>query len=211
VVNGVLDMSKIDTGNFPIFAEPFSMGALIENCRAMMLLKAESGRIRLEQAIDPSLPDVVADKRACRQILLNLLSNALKFTPAGGKVTAGVRAEDGGIAVFVSDTGVGIAREDLPRLGEAFFQASSAYDRAFEGTGLGLSVVKGLALLHGGCMEIDSVVGRGTTVTVRLPFDCENAASRDAVAAAPNVERLRPRNVQPEPVPAPEIQGKMRA
>ncbi|MDQ0469711.1 PAS domain-containing sensor histidine kinase [Labrys wisconsinensis] len=211
VVNGVLDMSKIETGNFQILAEPFSIESLVDNCRAMMLLKAEAGRIRLDLAVEPGLPDIVADKRACRQICLNLMSNAIKFTPPGGKVTVGARAEAAGIALFVTDTGVGIAREDLPRLGEAFFQASSAYDRAFEGTGLGLSVVKGLAVLHGGWMEVDSVVGRGTTVTVRLPLDCENAASRDAIAMASNVERLWPRAQQPGPMSVPETQGKKRA
>jgi cell cycle sensor histidine kinase DivJ len=211
VVNGVLDMSKIETGNFPIVAEPFSMAGMVESCRAMVLLKAEAGGIRLELALDATLPDIIADKRACRQICLNLMSNAIKFTPPGGKVTVGVRAEAGGIALSVSDTGVGIAREDLPRLGEAFFQASSAYDRVFEGTGLGLSVVKGLAALHGGRMEVDSIVGQGTTVTVRLPFDCENTASRQAIAAAPNVERLWPRHIQPELVSTPEQQGKKRA
>jgi cell cycle sensor histidine kinase DivJ len=172
VVNGILDMSKIESGTFSILTETFSLKELVQSCRAMMLLKAESGGIKLAATVESDLPDVVADKRACRQIYLNLMSNALKFTATGGCVIVGARREKDGVALFVADTGVGIAGEDLPRLGEAFFQASSAYDRAYEGTGLGLSVVKGLAELHGGRLEVRSILGKGTTVTVYLPLEC---------------------------------------
>jgi cell cycle sensor histidine kinase DivJ len=184
VVNGILDMSKIESGTFSLLAESFSLKELVQSCRAMMLLKAESGGIKLAATVESDLPDIVADKRACRQIYLNLMSNALKFTATGGCVIVGARREKDGVALFVADTGVGIAGEDLPRLGEAFFQASSAYDRAYEGTGLGLSVVKGLAELHGGRLEVRSTIGKGTTVTVLLPLDCE------AVQRGASVERL---------------------
>jgi cell cycle sensor histidine kinase DivJ len=192
VVNGILDMSKIETGNFHIVAEPFIVRGLVEGCRSLMLLKAESSSIGLDASIDPSLPEVVGDKRACRQILLNLLSNALKFTPAGGRVVVGARSVPHGFTLFVSDTGTGIEKEALPRLGEPFFQAKSSYDRPFEGTGLGLSVVKGLAQLHGGRMEVDSSVGRGTTVTVHLPLDCESEPCRRALAENANQDRVEP-------------------
>jgi two-component system, cell cycle sensor histidine kinase DivJ len=188
VVNGILDMSKIESGAFTLVTEPFSVRELVTSCRSMMLLKAEKSSVRLVVTVDSDLPEIVADKRACRQIYLNLMSNALKFTPEGGCVIVGARREPGGVALFVTDTGVGIGQDDLPRLGEAFFQASSAYDRTYEGTGLGLSVVKGLAHLHGGTMEVKSVLGKGTTVTVSLPLDCE-AAQRPA-DARPSVERL---------------------
>jgi cell cycle sensor histidine kinase DivJ len=171
VVNSVLDMSKIESGTFQIVTEAFSLDQLVSSCCAMLQLKAETAGIALVAAVDRGLPEVVADKRACRQIYLNLLSNALKFTPSGGRVTVGASLEGTVLELFVSDTGVGIAGDDLPRLGEAFFQASSAYDRTFEGTGLGLSVVKGLAALQGGEMTVESIVGAGTKVLVRLPLD----------------------------------------
>jgi cell cycle sensor histidine kinase DivJ len=208
VVNGILDMSKIETGNFHIVPDPFAVKGLVETCRNMMLLKAQTSGVELEAEVEPSLPEIVGDKRACRQILLNLMSNALKFTPAGGRVVVGARRDPRGLALYVSDTGVGISKEDLPRLGEPFFQAKSAYDRPFEGTGLGLSVVKGLAKLHGGRMDVESAEGRGTTFTVWLPLDCESETCRRALIESANVERLD------LPYPAPDLmieQGKRRA
>jgi cell cycle sensor histidine kinase DivJ len=193
VVNGILDMSKLESGNFQIVPEPFPVRDLVESCRNMMLLKAQASGIELTTAVAGDVGDIVADKRACRQIYLNLLSNALKFTPAGGRVTVGAESCAGDIVLFVSDTGVGIASSDLPRLGEAFFQASSSYDRTFEGTGLGLSVVKGLAQLHGGRMDVESRVGGGTRVAVRLPLDCEEAM-RPKEQPASRITRLPARS-----------------
>ena len=210
VVNGVLDMSKIEAGNFELVAEPFAVKALAENCRSMMLLKAEGAGIVLDIAVADDMPEIIADKRACKQILLNLMSNALKFTPAGGRVTVGARLEKGGATLFVVDTGLGIARSDLPRLGEPFFQATSAYDRPYEGTGLGLSVVKGLAQLHGGRMEVESTPGKGTLVSVRLPLDCESEASRLALVPAAKVTPLSPKLIPPDLTITEEL-GKKRA
>jgi cell cycle sensor histidine kinase DivJ len=210
VVNGILDMSKIETGNFHIMAEPFAVRGLVDSCRNMMLLKAEAGSILVESAVDDALPDLVADKRACRQIFLNLLSNAIKFTPAGGRIVIGARAERHGVALFVEDSGIGIESDDLPRLGEAFFQARSSYDRPYEGTGLGLSVVKGLAQLHGGRMTVESTVGKGTSVVVLMPYDCENEASRRSLAEGSKVERLALRQPIADML-VPQAQGKRRA
>jgi cell cycle sensor histidine kinase DivJ len=122
--------------------------------------------------IAAGMPDVVADRSAVTQILLNLVSNAIKFTPRGGRVNVGAHCEGAMLAIEVEDTGVGIGEDDLPRLGEAFFQARASYDRRHDGTGLGLSIVKGLVRLHGGDMNIRSRLGKGTRVTVRLPIDC---------------------------------------
>ena len=210
MVNGVLDMSKIETGNFQLVVEPFALKDLVENCRSMMVLKAESSGIAIETSMSGESTEIVADKRACKQIYLNLVSNALKFTRAGGRVTVGARIERHGVALFVADTGVGIARDDLPRLGEAFFQAATSYDRPFEGTGLGLSVVKGLAQLHGGRMDVESVPGKGTVVTVRLPLDCENKDSRESFERSAKVMPIAPRFGQPEVIVTEEL-GKKRA
>jgi cell cycle sensor histidine kinase DivJ len=208
-------MSKIESGSFELVAESFSIRDLTESCRSILLLKAQELGISLETAISHDMPPIIADKRACRQIYLNLMSNALKFTKRGGHVVIGARQEKYGVALFVSDDGVGVAREDVPRLGEAFFQSTAGkpskdYERTYEGTGLGLSVVKGLAQLHGGRMEVDSLVGHGTTVTVLLPMDCENEASRRAFASGAIIETLPVRPVVQDYYAGEEL-GKKRA
>ena len=116
---------------------------------------------------------MVADRRALNQIMINLISNAIKFTPRGGRVTVSAECDGSKFTMSVEDTGVGIGEADLPRLGEAFFQARASYDRRHDGSGLGLSIVKGLVRLHGGDIDIHSRLGEGTRVTVRLPIDCE--------------------------------------
>ncbi len=174
VVNGILDMSKIETGNFAITAEPFAPAPVVAGCCSLLALRASEAGVTLEQ-VATDLPEMVGDKRALNQILLNLLSNAIRFTDRGGKVTIGARAEAASVTFVVEDNGVGISEEDLARVGEPYFQAGAAYDRRYGGTGLGLSIVKGLVQLHGGEISIRSRVGEGTRVTVRLPLDCERA------------------------------------
>ena len=171
VVNGILDMSKMETGNFEIAPEPFAAAAAIASCCDLLALKAQEAGVALTTRIAAGLPELVADRRAFNQILINLVSNAIKFTPRGGRVAVSARCEAAQLAVTIEDTGVGIGEDDLPRLGEAFFQARGAYDRRHDGTGLGLSIVKGLVRLHGGDMEIASRLGEGTRVIVRLPLE----------------------------------------
>ncbi|PSC04556.1 PAS domain-containing sensor histidine kinase [Alsobacter soli] len=172
VVNTLLDMSKIDAGTLTLQPEPFDVARLADAAVEMLRLKAEQSQIDLSAAIQPGLPELVADRRACKQILINLLSNAIKFTPRGGRVRLDVRREGDILVMAVEDTGIGIAAEDLPRLGEPFFQARGSYDRPYEGTGLGLSVVRGLVGLHAGAVQVESVLGKGTRFSVRLGFDC---------------------------------------
>lgn len=138
--------------------------------------------------------EVVADKRALNQIMLNLLSNAVKFSNRGGKVTVSAKAAGGSIAVTVEDTGVGIGDDDLPRVGDPFFQARSSYNRRHDGTGL----VKGLVALHGGRVDIDSRLGEGTRETFRLPIDCRNPLP---VADKTVVELPAPRAAEERPEP----------
>jgi cell cycle sensor histidine kinase DivJ len=185
VVNSILDMSKIESGSMQIFPEPFSLPALIDQCCDMVQLKADQGAVSLMRDYRRDIDELVADKRACKQILLNLLSNAVKFTPAGGKVRMRIAPEGNLLAVSVVDTGIGIAAEDLTRLGDPFFQASATHDRSYEGTGLGLSVVRGLVGLHGGTITVESAPKLGTAVTVRLPLDCRAPAiGADPVVSA---------------------------
>ena len=173
VVNGILDMSKMESGNFEITPEPFAPAPAIRSCCDILALKAQEAGVDLKTRIAFDLPEIVADRRAVNQILINLISNAVKFTPRGGRVSVSALCDGPKLVVAVEDTGVGIGEADLPHLGEAFFQVRAAYDRRHDGAGLGLSIVKGLVGLHGGDMDIRSRLGDGTRVTVRLPINCE--------------------------------------
>ena len=185
VVNGILDMSKMETGNFEITPEPFEPASVVVSCCDLLALKARECGVEIRTRVPASLPELTADRRALNQILINLISNAIKFTPRGGKVTVGAQRERQYFVVSVEDTGVGIGEDDLARVGEAFFQARASYDRRHDGSGLGLSIVKGLVRLHGGDMDIRSRLGQGTTVTVRLPLEGEgNRAPADPIKLA---------------------------
>jgi len=185
VVNGILDVSQIESGNFIVKTVPFAVGELIESCREMMALQAEQSGVTLAVELAPGLPEVVADKRALRQVLLNLLSNAIKFTDRGGKVTVSGCVERSEFVLAVTDSGIGIAQADLEYLGSPFFQARLGHDRPSKGTGLGLSVVKGLIELHRGHIKIESGIGKGTRVSVRLPLE---SSARNALR--PAIENL---------------------
>ncbi len=175
LVNTILDMSKIETGNFELEPEHFNLAGLIDFCCDVVKLKAEEKKISLSRACPPQLEDIVADKRACKQILLNILSNAVKFTPEGGAVTVVARADGAFVEIAVSDTGIGVTQKDLSRLGDPFFQAKATYDRPYEGAGLGLSIVRGLVGLHGGTIAFESAPNEGACVIVRLPMNCAHA------------------------------------
>jgi len=170
VVNGILDMSKMETGNFEITPEPFAPAPAITSCCDILALKARDAGVEIKTRI-ADLPELMADRRAFNQILINLVSNAIKFTPRGGRISVSAFVEGKKLALVVEDTGVGIGEDDLPRIGEAFFQARASYDRRHDGTGLGLSIVKGLVRLHDGDIDIASRLGKGTRITVRLPID----------------------------------------
>ena len=170
VVNSMLDASKIEAGHFEVARERFVPGPAIENCVDLLALQAREAGIELRLRLAQNLPEIAADKRAFSQILINVISNAVKFTPRAGCVTIGASCDGSNLVVTVEDTGVGIEQHDLARLGEAFFQTSTCHDRRHDGAGLGLSIVKGLVKLHDGEVNIRSRVGEGTRVAVRLPI-----------------------------------------
>jgi cell cycle sensor histidine kinase DivJ len=170
VVNDILDMSKIEAGKFKIVKEPFDVASLINSCGEVMRHAAEKKQLALITEVSSAVPELLADKRACKQMLLNVISNAIKFTDAGGWVRISARVEEDRVELVVADNGIGIAEQDLPKLGNPFVQADNSYDRSYDGAGLGLSVVKGLARLHGGRLEIASKLGHGTTATIVLPL-----------------------------------------
>jgi cell cycle sensor histidine kinase DivJ len=170
VVNGILDMSKMETGNFEISPEPFAPRPALLNCCNLLALKARENGVDLATRAPEDLPLVTGDPRAFKQIVLNLVSNAIKFTERGGTVTVSAGVEGSRLMLRVTDTGVGIAADDLKRIGDPFFQAGKTYQRRHEGTGLGLSIVKSLVALHAGEMTVQSKIDEGTTVTVALPL-----------------------------------------
>ncbi|MGD9658478.1 MAG: sensor histidine kinase [Methylocystis sp.] len=182
IVNSIMDMSKIESGAMEIEPESFALQTLADQCCDMMQLQAEQSGVRLARDYDDALGEIVADRRACKQILINLLANAVKFTPRGGAVKLRLQADADQAIICVDDDGVGVAPCDLARLGDPFFQASASADRRQEGTGLGLSKVRGLVGLHDGSITVESGLHAGTTVSVRLPLDCRQ---RRAAAGGP--------------------------
>jgi cell cycle sensor histidine kinase DivJ len=170
VVNGILDMSKMESGNFEIASEPFAPRASLMHCCNLLALKARENGVDLITDAPQDLPDMTGDPRAFKQIVLNLVANAVKFTERGGQVTVTAAATASQLTLRISDTGVGIAPDDLKRIGSPFFQAGKTYQRRHEGTGLGLSIVKSLVALHLGELTVQSKLGEGTAVTVKLPL-----------------------------------------
>jgi signal transduction histidine kinase len=171
LINDILDMSKIEAGKFELHRERIDVRLIITECTMLMRERAKQGGIMLLEEIPSEALQVDADRRAIKQILLNLLSNAVKFTPEGGRVIT--RAVQSGrvVALSVQDTGVGIPADQLYRLGNPFVQLRNNAGSTHEGTGLGLALVRSLAEMHGGQLRIDSIEGRGTTVTVEIPLD----------------------------------------
>lgn len=168
VINDVLDVSKIEADRYELALERFDARDAVSEAIAMVRLTAEEKGVDLNSFLPADPLAVMADRRALKQITLNLLANAVKFTPAHGSVTATVEAVGPYLEIVVADTGVGIAAEDLRRLGRPFEQAGDAGQKK-QGAGLGLALVRSLAELHGGRLSVDSTLGEGSAFTVRLP------------------------------------------
>nr|WP_210279672.1 ATP-binding protein [Rhizobium metallidurans] len=171
VVNTMLDMSKIEAGRYELVPEPFDIATVVRSCEAMLGLQAKTKGVSLTSRIQRGLDEVVADQRAIQQILINLVGNAVKFTEAGGAISLDASVRDGILTLCVSDTGIGIPADKLQLLGQPFVQIQNDYTRRFEGTGLGLSLVKGLVALHGGDFAIASTPGSGTIITISIAAD----------------------------------------
>ncbi len=184
VVNSILDVSRLESGAYPTDPEPFRFSDAVDMCRSMLERQAAEKELHLEVALTHDIGEVHADKRAVKQMLINLISNAIKFTPEGGTVAVGGKRVGSRLHFWVSDTGIGMSADDLARIGKPFMQVQNDYTRRFEGAGLGLSLVKGLVALHHGTMAIESEPGHGTTVTINLPVDApvRGSAAGDIVA-----------------------------
>ncbi|ESW65216.1 ATPase [Mesorhizobium sp. LSHC422A00] len=187
VVTSILDVSRIEAGAYATEPEPFRFIEAVEMCQSMMQLQANAKNIDLQAQIAPDAGEINADRRAVQQILINLVSNAVKFTPDGGDIIVGAKRIGSRLHFWVRDTGIGIAEEDFVNLGKPFMQIQNDYTRRFEGTGLGLSLVKGLVALHDGTMSIESMPGEGTTVTISLPVNGpkRSATERNGVLPMP--------------------------
>ncbi|WP_045836091.1 HAMP domain-containing sensor histidine kinase [Hyphomicrobium sp. 99] len=170
IINEILDLSRIEAGRYDLHEEAMRLTDIAEDCQRLVKIKADAKSLTFVEDFAPDLPHVWADPRALRQICLNLLSNALKFTPKGGQITLMVgHTQDGGQFMTVADTGPGIPKEEIPRVLQAFGQGSLAHETAEGGTGLGLPIVQNLIHLHGGTFDLQSELRKGTEVTVTLP------------------------------------------
>jgi GAF domain-containing protein/anti-sigma regulatory factor (Ser/Thr protein kinase) len=170
LINEILDLSKVEAGRMELELATFDLPIAIDNARTFVRERATRHGITLDVTVDERLGDFIGDERKIKQILLNLLSNAVKFTPEGGRIEISARQTDGSVEISVSDTGIGIAAEDQPKVFEEFRQVGSDYAHKVEGTGLGLTLAKKFVELHGGKIWVESEVGKGSTFVFTLPL-----------------------------------------
>lgn len=201
LINDVLDMSKIEARSFELNREIFDAREAVNAALRLVRLQADDAGVKLRGALPGAPLEIDADRRALKQIVLNLVSNALKFTPSGGTVTVTADRAAGEFELLVADTGSGIAAEDLERLGKPYQQAGDGAARA-QGTGLGLSLVRAFTELHGGRMSLESRLGEGTAVTVRMPVLVQPSPMAEVQPLA-ILEPLSPSEPEPEPEPEP--------
>jgi signal transduction histidine kinase len=171
LINDILDLSKIEAGRMELDVARFDLPAAMSNAMTLVRGRAERHGIRLASDISPEVGTYDGDERKFKQIVLNLLTNAVKFTPEGGTVTMGAERVNGAYVFSVKDTGVGIAPEDQQAIFEEFKQVGKDYERKAEGTGLGLTLTKRLVELHGGRIQVESAVGKGSKFTFTLPIE----------------------------------------
>ena len=177
LINDILDMSKIEAGRMLVHPEAVRLDAVVAETLRAVSVPAGDKRLSVAACIDPGTV-LHADRRAMKQIMLNLLSNAVKFTPEGGTVTVRARAWGGIALVVIEDTGIGIPKAAMARLGRPFEQVQSQFTKSHKGSGLGLAIAMSLVELHRGAVKIRSSEGRGTKVMLRLPlYPAQRAAA----------------------------------
>jgi two-component system, cell cycle sensor histidine kinase PleC len=185
LINDLLDCAKLQSGKMTLHLEATSIGEIVDAATRMVREEAEKAGLRLTTHVDHDLAAISADPTRLRQVLLNLLANAIKFTPTHGLVVVTARRAGDFIRVSVSDTGIGIAPEDIPKALEPFSQIDATLARQHGGTGLGLALSKMLIESHGGTLTVESELGVGTTVSFFLPADPAIGAVTTAAGAAP--------------------------
>ena len=171
LVTNILDLSRIEMGRVELEDGAVEIAELIESSVHMLRMRADEQAVRLETTLEGRLPPVRGDRLRLQQALINLVTNAIKFTPKYGRVTVSARMTEDGLALSVTDTGIGMRPQDIPRALEAFRQIEPQINRRHDGVGLGLALAKSLVELHGGRLELVSALGKGTTATIRLPVE----------------------------------------
>jgi signal transduction histidine kinase len=169
LINDILDLSKIEAGQLQVHREAFDLRQSVQRIVATVRPMAEAKSLALDEAVDPRVGAVTSDRRRVEQILLNLLTNAVKFTDAGS-IAVRVEPADGAVRIAVSDTGIGLAAGEASQLFQPFLQIDSGTTRRHEGTGLGLAICRRLAHLLGGDVTVESAPGAGSTFTLSLPL-----------------------------------------
>jgi signal transduction histidine kinase len=186
LINNLLDLSKIESGKGELFEAYIDVRSVIGATIRMLGTRSAEKSVTVDCDVAPDVPALLADEGKVKQVLTNLLGNAIKFTEPRGRVTVKAWARgDSGYVIQISDTGIGIAPDAIPKALAQFGQVDSPLNRKYEGTGLGLPLAKSLMELHGGCLDLQSEVGVGTTVTVRFPVSrlCRERSSRNLIAA----------------------------
>ena len=181
VISDILDMSKIEAGHMRIQCETIDLAPLIEESLRLTSISAQEKNIAVEQRLTDDLA-IVGDRRALKQVMLNLLSNAVKFTDEGGRIVVRARKSEAGLILTIADTGIGIPKPALSKIGQPFEQVQSQYAKSKGGSGLGLAISRSLVALHGGTMRIRSCVGRGTVVSLNVPEGQSFTVPRPAAA-----------------------------
>ena len=169
LVDQLLDLSRLESGDVPLHREPVELGSLVSEVVSEIEVATAGREVALERAVPDGLPAVYADRERLHQVLFNLLDNAVRFTPSGGRVTVSAERHDGSVDVHVADTGPGIPPEHLPRLFERFYRADPARSQKEGGTGIGLAIARSVVEAHGGRIWADSRQGEGSVFTFELP------------------------------------------
>ncbi|OHC74031.1 MAG: hypothetical protein A3G18_10890 [Rhodospirillales bacterium RIFCSPLOWO2_12_FULL_58_28] len=170
MINDILDLSKVEAGKQALLEEELNVSSIVSSSLEMVRERAKDAKVEMTAELPADTPRLLADGRMFKQIMLNLLTNAIKFTPEGGKVTiSGDIGGDGSFSLRVTDSGIGIAEEDLAVILSPFGQVDNEYTRRHKGSGLGIPLVKELIEMHGGALKIESAVGIGTTIIINLP------------------------------------------
>jgi len=171
IVQDLLTLSRFDSGKADLHFEKYSFSLSVKNVYEAMLMEAKKNGLEMSLEIEENLPDITGDRSRIEQVLLNIISNAVRYTPEGGRISVRAGRGDGTVWMEVADTGIGIPPEDLPRIFDRFYRVDKARSRASGGTGLGLSIAKDIVVRHSGNISVESTVGKGTTMTVTLPIE----------------------------------------
>jgi signal transduction histidine kinase len=182
IINEILDLSKAEAGHLDLSEQAVEVGNIIESACRLMAPRVEAAGLALETSVASQMPALFCDAMKLKQVMLNLLSNAVKFTPPGGRITIAAGLAPGHrVMISITDTGIGIAKADLPRVLQPFVQVENALSRSHQGTGLGLPLAAAMMQLHGGELHIDSELRKGTTVTIAFPSERLIATAEEPV------------------------------